>query len=66
MAESNKVILFSAGKFYVFVTPFRYPSLFTEGQKVKTYPFKKGSTGNTGKIHASAAYNLKFHKINIG
>jgi hypothetical protein len=33
---NNKIIWFSAGKFHVFVTPYRYSSLLTEGQKSKS------------------------------
>jgi hypothetical protein len=44
-AGSNKTIWFSAGKFQIFVAPYRFSNLLTEGQKNESMTIQEKAKG---------------------
>jgi hypothetical protein len=50
---SNKTIWFSAGKFHIFVTLFRFSKLLTEGQKNESMAIQEMGRGNNSMVPAS-------------
>jgi Zn ribbon nucleic-acid-binding protein len=50
---SNKIIWFSAGKFHIFVTLFRFPNLLSKGQKNESMAIQEKARGNNSMVPTS-------------
>jgi hypothetical protein len=52
-AGSNETIWFSAGKFQIFVTPYRFSNILPEGQKNESMTIQEKAKGNNLTVRAS-------------